>query len=110
MTQLFEDSFVHKLEFKEHPALATVQQLLAGICVADVAALRRTEYAMTQEGTPSGRTGCFDKQDQKRLQQDWQTGFDIRDRLQALEQQRAEADTALQSATQERWRLRQQLE
>lgn len=65
---------------------------------------------MTQEGTPSGRTGCFDKQDQKRLQQDWQTGFDNRDRLQALEQQRAEADTALQSATQERWRLRQQLE
>lgn len=114
--QLFDDSFVHKLEFKQHAALATVQQLLAGIdrhCVDDVASLRRTEHAMTREGTLSGRAGYFDKQDQKRLQQDWQTGFDNRDRLQALEQQLAEARAAQQDAAQERRRLQglsQQLE
>ena len=106
--EFFDDSFVHKLDFKSHAALHAVQQLLSGIdrhCVADVAQLQRVEHAMTKEGTLSGRAGYFDKQDQKRLQHDWQTGFDNSDRLQALERQLAETDAAVQAARQERQRL-----
>lgn len=107
-SQFFADSFVHKLDFKQHAALDAVKQLLVGIdrhCVADVAQLQRTEHAMTKEGTLSGRSGYFDKQDQKRLQQDWQTGFDNSDRLQALERQLTELKGSLQGARQERQRL-----
>jgi uncharacterized protein YPO0396 len=42
---------------------------------------------MTQQGLMSGKAQQFDKQDHKRLEQDWMTGFDNRDRLAHLTQQ-----------------------
>jgi uncharacterized protein YPO0396 len=53
---------------------------------------------MTAEGLMSGKARFFDKQDQKRLSDDWQTGFDNRDRLAALSAQISEAEARLQSA------------
>jgi uncharacterized protein YPO0396 len=46
---------------------------------------------MTQQGLMSGRAQHFDKQDHKRLDQDWMTGFDNRDRLAQLAQQITDA-------------------
>ncbi len=57
---------------------------------------------MTVEGTLSGKRGYFDKQDQKRLQDDWQTGFDNKDRLHALEQQFVQLQEEQQKAGNER--------
>lgn len=88
--EFFADGFTRKLDYKAHPYRDMVKHLLARLdrhCVADVDQLRRTEHAMTIQGTLSGRSGFFDKQDQRRLDQDWQTGFDNKDRLRQLEQQ-----------------------
>lgn len=97
----FVDGFTRKLDYKQHPYREMVKHLLAGVdrhCVADVSQLRRTEHALTIEGTWSGRSGFFDKQDQRRLDQDWQTGFDNKDRLRQLEQQLAGLQEQLHSA------------
>ncbi|MCK9237130.1 MAG: AAA family ATPase [Thiopseudomonas sp.] len=99
--QFFTDGFTRKLDYKQHPYREAVKHLLAGLdrhCVADVSLLRRTEHAMTIEGTLSGRSGFFDKQDQRRLDQDWQTGFDNQDRLRQLKQQIEHSDTELKAA------------
>ena len=99
--QFFTDGFTRKLDYKQHPYREAVKHLLAGLdrhCVADVSQLRRTEHAMTIEGTLSGRSGFFDKQDQRRLDQDWQTGFDNQDRLRQLKQQIEYCDTELKAA------------
>ncbi|NUN61170.1 MAG: AAA family ATPase [Burkholderiaceae bacterium] len=88
------DGFAHKLNLKPAaPAahLNTLRQLLADLdrhCVPDAEALKRTPHAMTAQGLMSSKAGHFDKQDQKRLDQDWMTGFDNRDRLAQLLQQR----------------------
>ncbi|WP_284455328.1 ATP-binding protein [Alloalcanivorax xenomutans] len=93
--QFFEDGFTRKLQFKEHPFREALKALLAGIdrhCVADAEKLRDTPYAMTAQGLMSGKARHFDKQDQRRLDQDWMTGFDNRDRLASLEQDIEETD------------------
>ena len=73
------------------PACAeALRQLLAELdrhCVESPEALRDTPHAMTAQGLMSGRALQFDKQDQKRLDQDWMTGFDNRDRLAQLQEQ-----------------------
>lgn len=95
--QFFGDGFTRKLNFKAHAHREALKHLLAGIdrhCVADVETLRRTPHAMTVEGLMSGRSGYFDKQDQKSLKDDWMTGFDNRDQLARLAQ-------ALAAATQQ---------
>lgn len=87
--QFFSDGFTRKLNFKPHPHREALKNLLAGIdrhCVADVETLRRTPHAMTVEGLMSGRSGYFDKQDQKSLKDEWMTGFDNRDQLARLAQ------------------------
>ncbi len=92
--QFLADGFAHKLNLK--PAapsahLNALRQLLSDLdrhCVPDVETLERTPHAMTAQGLMSSRSGHFDKQDQKRLDQDWMTGFDNRDRLAQLLQQR----------------------
>lgn len=92
--QFFNDGFTRKLNFRPHPHREALKHLLAGIdrhCVADVETLRRTPHAMTVEGLMSGRSGYFDKQDQKSLKDEWMTGFDNRDQLARLEQARAVA-------------------
>lgn len=84
------DGFAHKLNLKSAAPVAhlnTLRQLLADLdrhCVPDVEALERTPHAMTAQGLMSSKAGHFDKQDQKRLDQDWMTGFDNRDRLAQL--------------------------
>jgi uncharacterized protein YPO0396 len=95
--QFFDDGFTRKLEFKTHPFREAVKTLLAGIdrhCVAGPEELRATPHAMTAQGLMSGKAQFFDKQDQRRLDQDWMTGFDNRDRLAFLE-------NAIQEAAQE---------
>ncbi|WP_426305761.1 ATP-binding protein [Acidovorax facilis] len=88
------DGFARKLNLKPTaPAahLTTLRQLLSDLdrhCVPDVETLERTPHAMTAQGLMSSKSGHFDKQDQKRLDQDWMTGFDNRDRLAHLLQKR----------------------
>ncbi len=88
------DGFARKLHLKPAAPTAhlnTLRQLLHGLdrhCVPDVETLERTPHAMTAQGLMSSQAGHFDKQDQKRLDQDWMTGFDNRDRLAHLLQQK----------------------
>ncbi|MBP3979365.1 AAA family ATPase [Acidovorax sp. JG5] len=88
------DGFARKLNLKPATPTAhlnTLRQLLSGLdrhCVPDVQTLERTPHAMTAQGLMSSHSGHFDKQDQKRLDQDWMTGFDNRDRLAHLLQQK----------------------
>jgi len=108
----FTDGYVNKLNFKQHPLAHAAQALLADRdlhCVASSDALQKTEHAMTVEGAISGRKGKFEKQDQRRLDQDWLTGFDNKDQLEAL---RSEIQTTGQSTSplqSEAVRHRQQL-
>jgi uncharacterized protein YPO0396 len=98
-----DDGFTRKLNFKAHPHREALKQLLADLdrhCVADVTTLRRTPHAMTEQGLMSGRTGFFDKQDQRPLHADWMTGFDNRDRVAQLSQDLART-TELHRASQE---------
>lgn len=86
----WRDGFAAKLEIKPHAHQAALRQLLAELdrhCVDGPEALRTTPHAMTAQGLMSGRALQFDKQDQKRLDQDWMTGFDNRDRLAQLQEQ-----------------------
>ena len=83
----FPDSFINKLNRKKHPLHASLEYLLAGQdyhCVTDTEQLHQTDYALTREGTMSGREGRFDKQDQKGLHENWLTGFDNKDQLRQL--------------------------
>lgn len=100
--RFFDDGFTRKLDFKAHPYRETLKALLAGIdrhCVDSPEQLRHTEHAMTREGLMSARARFFDKQDQKRLSEDWQTGFDNRDRLARLEANITEADQLLRECS-----------
>lgn len=93
----WDDGFARKLNLKPHAHSAALRLLLAGLdrhCVNDVQTLAHTPHAMTQQGLMSGKAQHFDKQDQKRLDQDWMTGFDNRDRLAQLSAQIAQAEQA----------------
>ncbi|NIF24823.1 AAA family ATPase [Pantoea sp. Tr-811] len=97
----FEDGFTRKLHFKEHPYRDSVKALLADNdrhCVESPEQLRHLPHAMTAEGLMSGKARFFDKQDHKRLEDDWLTGFDNRDRLAFLDEQLREADAQLKPA------------
>jgi uncharacterized protein YPO0396 len=94
----FADGFVRKLKFKPHAFQKTLKHLLIGLdrhCVASTEELHRTPHGMTVQGTMSGKSGFFDKQDQRRLDQDWMTGFDNKDRLEQLANQINAAKKAL---------------
>ncbi len=94
-TDPFADSFLHKLDRRDHPLAGGLWRLLVSVdrhCVDSSAALERTPFAMTREGTLSGPTGRFDKQDQRRLGDDWLTGFDNRAQLAALTRRVGELD------------------
>lgn len=94
----FDDGFTRKLTFKEHPYRETVKALLADNdrhCVESPEQLRHTPHAMTAQGLMSGKERFFDKQDQKRLDEDWLTGFDNRDRLASLAEQIREVNEQL---------------
>jgi len=100
--QFLEDGFTRKLRYKDHPYRETVKALLAGLdrhCVDSPETLRDTPHAMTVGGLMSGKARFFDKQDQRRLDADWQTGFDNRDRLASLTRQIAEAEAVFAQAS-----------
>lgn len=80
----FTDGFIRKLRFKEHPYRSALKQLLIGIdrhCVSSSEVLHRTAHGLTVQGLMSGKSGSFEKQDQRPIDQDWLTGFDNKDRL-----------------------------
>lgn len=94
------DGFTRKLDYKDHPYRDALKALLADIdrhCVDSPEQLRLTPHAMTAQGLMSGKARFFDKQDQKRLDEDWLIGFDNQDRLAYLRQ---EIDSAQRLATQ----------
>lgn len=105
------DGFVRKLSFKPHRLENAAKTLLATRdlhCVSSPETLKVTEHALTIQGMMSGRQGKFEKQDQKRLDQDWMTGFDNKDQLEvllkqsqvaqeAVERRKAEAETNCKS-------------
>jgi uncharacterized protein YPO0396 len=87
------DGFASKLNLKDHAYAGALRQLLIDQdlhCVDNAEALRTTPHAITQQGLMSGKAQHFDKQDQKRIDQDWMTGFDNHDLLAHLEAQIAE--------------------
>lgn len=85
--QFTNDGFTHKLNYKQHPFRETVKTLLAGIdrhCVDSPEILRHTPHGMTVQGLMSGKSGFFEKQDQRPLDWGWMTGFDNKHRLMTL--------------------------
>lgn len=89
----FADGFTSKLNFKSHALLQTAKMLLANRdlhCVDSPERLRDVEHGLTIEGMMSGTRGRFEKQDQRRLDEGWLTGFDNKDQLAALEHESAE--------------------
>ncbi len=98
---VFDDGYVCKLNFKTHPLASAAKQLLSGRdlhCVSSAEALKRVEHGLTVEGMTSGRRGKFEKQDQRRLDQNWMTGFDNKDQLESLARQLLEARETEQQA------------
>ena len=88
--EFWHDGYTRKLAYKPHAYRETVKAFLATIdrhCVASPELLKTTPYAMTQLGLMSGKARFYEKQDQKRLDQDWLTGFDNRDRVAFLQQE-----------------------
>ena len=95
----FPDGYTRKLNFKPHALATAARNLLAGRdlhCVSSPAMLKSTEHALTIQGLMSGRHGKFEKQDQRRLDQDWMTGFDNKDQLESLAAQSALVRKSLQ--------------
>jgi len=81
------DGFTQKLNLKPHPFHGAARRLLAARdlhCVSSAEALKAIEHGLTIEGMISGRSGKFEKQDQRRLDEGWMTGFDNKDQLDAL--------------------------
>lgn len=100
----FSDGFTHKLVYKDHQYREMVKALLVSLdrhCIDSPEQLRHTPHAMTAQGLMSGKALFFDKQDQKRLDQDWLTGFDNRDRLAQLTMQIKQFDEQAKIAASE---------
>jgi len=99
--EFFSDGFTRKLKFKPHPYGPALRRLLANIdrhCVPSPEELHRTPHGLTEQGLMSNQRGQFEKQDQRRLDQDWMTGFDNKDRLASIREQIETAQAALQSS------------
>ena len=100
-SRFFPDGFTRKLRYKEHPYRETLKAWLGGIdrhCVASPDQLHDTPHGLTEQGLMSDRRGLFEKQDQRRLDQDWMTGFDNKDRLAELRRQITDVEGSLQKA------------
>lgn len=95
--QFLDDGFTRKLNFKPHEHREALKGLLADIdrhCVDSPQALQHTPHGMTAEGLMSGKSGRFEKQDQRRLDEDWITGFDNKDRLASLARELQDTEQA----------------
>jgi uncharacterized protein YPO0396 len=101
--EFFADGFTRKLKFKRHSYEAALKRLLAGIdrhCMASPELLQKTPHGLTEQGLMSDKRGLFEKQDQRRLDQDWMTGFDNKDRVASLLRQIDEMDEAWRQSRQ----------
>ncbi|MDD2609021.1 MAG: ATP-binding protein [Giesbergeria sp.] len=99
------DGFCQKLNLKPQPYQNALRKLLSELdrhCVASAEALHQTPHAMTAQGLMSGKALHFDKQDQKRLDQDWMTGFDNTDLLTQLAQHITQAQEHWQTLVQQK--------
>ncbi len=97
----FQDGYIRKLRFKPHPhreALKAFLETMDRHCVASSDELHATPHALTVQGAMSDRGGRFEKQDQRRLEQDLYTGFDNKDLLASLTARFLEAKEALDAA------------
>ncbi|MCA9225651.1 MAG: hypothetical protein KDA47_08560, partial [Planctomycetales bacterium] len=97
----FSDSYAHKLDFKSHPLRVTAERLIASRdyhCVTSIEALESTSHGLTIEGTMSHQGGRFEKMDNRRIDQDWMTGFDNKDQLAMLERRYRETKSQLDEA------------
>jgi uncharacterized protein YPO0396 len=95
------DGFTRKLKYKGHLYREALKAWLGGIdrhCVASPEQLQTTPHGLTEQGLMSDRRGLFEKQDQRRLDEDWMTGFDNKDRLAQLRRQIIEAENSLRTA------------
>jgi uncharacterized protein YPO0396 len=109
--RLHEDSFIHKLNIKDHihsDALKDVLTRQDRHCVGSVAELREIEHGMTVEGTMSGRAGKFEKQDQRSIKDGWVTGFDNQHQLAQLKAEKARVEQMLESPLKKETSLKQQ--
>lgn len=85
--QFLEDGYTRKVKYKPHPYREALKHFLSTLdrhCVGSSDELHTTPFGLTIEGAMSDRGGRFQKQDQRRLDQDWYTGFDNKDRLASL--------------------------
>lgn len=101
LPEFLSDGYTRKLMFKRHPYEEALKRLLAGIdrhCVASSDLLRETPHGLTEQGLMSDRRGLFEKQDQRRLDQDWMTGFDNKDRLASVLRQIEDLAAALKQS------------
>ncbi len=99
--RFFPDGFTGKLRYREHPYRDALKAWLGGIdrhCVASPEQLQDTPHGLTEQGLISDRRGLFEKQDQRRLDQDWMTGFDNKDRLAQLRGQMTAVEDSLRKA------------
>jgi uncharacterized protein YPO0396 len=109
----FVDGYTRKLKFKRHPYEIALKRLLAGIdrhCVLSPEALRETPHGLTDQGLMSDKRGMFEKQDQRRLDQDWMTGFDNKDRVASLQSQIATVEGDLRRSAREYEQAKQRAE
>lgn len=93
----FFDSFIHKLNIKQHPLRLALENLLARQdyhCVPDSDTLSGAAHGLTVEGSMSGVNGRFDKPDKQKLHEGWLTGFNNRDQLKALARKLVKAEEA----------------
>lgn len=100
--QFFSDGYTRKLKYKPHQYRESLKQFLSTIdrhCVTTSDELHATPFGLTIEGAMSDRGGRFQKQDLRRLDQDWCTGFDNKDRLASLNAELAHAQKAFGDAS-----------
>ncbi|MEO0454709.1 MAG: ATP-binding protein [Verrucomicrobiota bacterium] len=93
----FYDSYIYKLNIKDHPLRLALENVLARFdyhCVSDTEALANTPHALTVEGSMSGSNGRFDKPD-SRKPDEWYTGFDNKDQLNRLARQLGQAQESI---------------
>ena len=111
-SHFFPDGFVRKLNFKHHPLQSTAQKMLASRdlhCVDSTETLQKTEHGLTIEGMMSGRRGRFEKHDQRPLHENWLTGFDNKDQLEALTRELSLLRNAIKECESKSLTLRREL-
>lgn len=105
--RFYEDGFLRKLKWREHPYRDWLKQHLARHdlhCVDDSEALDKTAFSMTRAGLIHRNQGRFEKKDIRRIddRRDWCLGFSNARRLASLQQelqQQKDSLAKLQSRT-----------